>query len=77
MTTYISRFFIAMVCGSLGGFACQPDHYSVAAARGPNNITFAQRAPNTAPDYLVDCQVDPAGKPANCSKVVLPAEVGK
>jgi hypothetical protein len=63
----------ATLLSALAGAACAPAHYSVSAARGPDHITFAQRNPE-GHDYLVDCPVDPAGKPTSCSAVKLPSE---
>jgi len=63
--------FLAMI-GSI--CACESTHYSVAVARGPDHVTFAQRHDSfDEDDYLVDCALD-AGRPDNCRIIDLEAE---
>jgi hypothetical protein len=52
--------------------ACSPPHYTVAVARGPTHVTYAQRhAKVSQPDYLVDCLIGPDGRPTHCAIVPL------
>lgn len=71
----MTRLLLVAVLASATCFACAPPDYSVGVARGPDHITFAQRRTNSREvDYLVDCAIDPAGKPTRCSNVVLPGD---